>query len=332
MVRAVTLLSILSIFLFSFDYSKCAKKLQDSFVYIDGMTTIPIANGKTLFISYNPVKFRSAKVLKHDPFLGIYLLEYPHNKKPIEFGDNKAKEMVAVYKDGFEAGEISKVPLGFSWGKLSFDPTSSGVLSDICYRVYGVINKGGFLDHIKIGRFLSNTPIAYSYLGFIPTRSGSNLIVTLSDPFFENNPFLEGDVILSIDNIDVKSVDEFYEVSAYKPVDSNISVKILRDGVVSEKIVKSALLSSRGLLDGNFLDRFGIVLDGDMRVESVANPAFGFEQLKRGDRIVAINRVEVNSMDDIKRVLSKITTNDIKMLTERDNFMFFISLKGRRSY
>ena len=201
----------------------------------------------------------------------------------------------------------------------------------ICYRVYGVVNRGGFLDHKRIDRFLSSVPVVYSYLGFTPIKSGANLTVTLSDPFFEGNPFLEGDVILGIDGIRVHSVDEFYEATIYRPIGSTVNVKILRDGIESQKSVKSGPLTSGGLVGGSFLDRFGIVLSSDMRLLSITNPAFGFEQLRKGDKIITINRMDVHSISDIKRVLSKITTNDIKMLIERDNFMFFISLEGRRS-
>jgi len=331
--RGVAFLSLLFVQLFAFDYSKCAEKLRDSFVYIDGVTTLAIEKNRTIYISRDKTHFKSAKVIKHDPFFGIYLLDYPHDKQPINLRQNHIDEMALVYKEGFSVGSIKSLPYGFRWGELDFSVKDFGVLGDICYRSYAIANKGGFLDAEHIKRFLNSKQIVYASIGGVELLEGQGGVrVGFSNPFYPHNQLLDGDLIVSIDGVAIRNLDDYYASIMYKQVGVDVRVEIVRGGERVVKNIKTIKLVNGGLVhDLSVLD-IGIEIDKNMRVVSVKNQNYGFAQLKKGDEIISINRQNIDSIPSLKGVLSKITTNDIKMLIERDNFMFFISLEGQRSY
>lgn len=310
----------------------CAQKLRGSFVTIDGYTTVAVDSDKTLLLSRTPPKITSAKLIKRDPFFGLYLFRYPHDKRPMVFQETTHKEMVDVYAKGFISGSIVSYPKGFSYGQMDFPLKTNGVVSDICYRVYALAAEGGFLDAKRVNAFLLKSRVSYSGLGIDVMNTARGVAVKFSDPFFKGNPFLEGDIIKKINGVSISSKDDFFEQTMYIPVGSSANVEIERNGKTMDKTVVTGRMRGGGLVPWSFMGELGIQIDNRAVVKSLEAPKYGFAQLKPGDKIISINQIPVHGIADIKDALSKIRTNEMKFLIERDNFMFFLTIDGQRSY
>ncbi|MFW5990242.1 MAG: hypothetical protein ACOCP1_02445, partial [Campylobacterales bacterium] len=57
----------------------------------------------------------------------------------------------------------------------------------------------------------------------------------------------------------------------------------------------------------------------------------GFENLKVGDKLISIDGQKTASKSSLKSLLSKITKKEVKFLVERNGFMFFVTIKTKRS-
>lgn len=330
MFRGIVAVLLFSFSLFAYDYSMCAQKLRESFVSIDGHTAVAVSQDEAVMLSRIPPKITSAKLIKRDPFFGLYLFRYPHHKRTIAFQETVHKEMVAVYADSYKPNSIVSYPKGFSYGRMHPALEAEGVISDICYRVYALTTKDGFLDADRVNAFLSKNRIVYSGLGIDVVNASQGVSVKFSDPFFKGNPFLDGDVITKINGVPIRDKDDYFEQTMNLPVGSNVNVEIVRGSKVMHKTVTTRTMRGGGLVPWSFMGELGIQIDNKAIVKSLRHPKYGFEQLKLGDKIISINQIPVRGIADIKDALSKIRTNEMKFLIERDNFMFFITIDGQR--
>ncbi|PZT47918.1 PDZ domain-containing protein [Helicobacter valdiviensis] len=334
-----------SLFVFGYDFSACSLKAKDSLEPInksygiaiaplyekDLNKTIPI---KSKLFMYSPNETpKGYKILKHDPFLGMYLLESKSNLKPIKLlpisNAVLEEEMASITpKDNVSGKFQSFMQSPRSYATLNVPTFKNSLISTICDNVYGIgIGEGKFIDKKYLERFLNSKEIYYGDIGIRVKQNQEDFVeVSVIDPFFPKNPFQYGDIILTINNEAIPNTQSFDRVVFDLKQGSQVPIKIKREGATLE--IMALVDKRRGgmLLKEDFLGRIGISITPDFTITSVSNFAQnGFERLKVGDKVLRINQKEVpNGMDNIIHLLGEFASKPQKWLISRNDFQFFI--------
>jgi hypothetical protein len=315
--------------LFAYDFSKCAKKLSQSIIEVGGIDGVAVAPDRVLLYSSTPPKIDTSLIEKKDPFMGLYLIKDTRAKRPLFFKDGEVDELAVVYKDSFENIELERPQRIFEFGIANKPLKEGGVISDVCYRVYAFTTPRGYISPYYIYRFLDR-PIAYSdiYIDLVQSKRGVE--VASSNPFTKNNPFLEGDLLLSIDGKKIHSMLDYEDAVYMLSVGSMIDIEIERDG---ENIIipyTTKMMKYGGLIKGSYFGSLGFSVDNTLVFTSIQRRGGGFENLKIGDKLISIDGQQIASKSSLKPLLSKITKEEVKFLVERDGFMFFVTIKTER--
>ncbi|GMB93275.1 PDZ domain-containing protein [Helicobacter bizzozeronii] len=279
----------------AYDFSHCQKYYQ----------LASHSNSVSLFWQRGQVSFlhsltppKGVRILKKDPFIGFYLVQAPYTKFAYHLLDISPEAfkypMASVSKAYARVGTITKRQERFlGHARFSTPIAPNGVVGNICYQIYGVGFKSkdphAFIESKYIKRFLSQNAPYYGDIG-VRVRSHGALVVELVDPFFKNNPFLEGDVITHINNQAIPNSARFEWVVSNLAYQSEARVTIKRRGVPQILHVRVDKRHGGFLLPDTFLERFGVVLDSDLVITARATrlPA-PLNTLKVGDQLVWIN-------------------------------------------
>lgn len=310
------------------DFSECQKRVSKSLIEIS-KNEYALLIDKNRAIYYSKTKPKSGYILKHDPFLGLYLLSVESEEKPLEISLNyQNKELAVITKDNYEIGKIMRVGSPVSFAKFSTKTAPNSIIASICYQVHGLgIGGNEFIEAKYIAKFLERETITYADMGIEFYEDNNGVVVSLVDIFFPNNPFLEGDRIVEIDGQKIENKRDFYDAYIYEPIGKELKVGIIRDG---KRINKSVVLGKYIGRNGGFLERLGVSLNQNLEVISNSSDDSGLKWLKVGDRILMIDRLEVDSIYTLKRILSNSLKREILMLIERDGFQFFIKVTNKR--
>ncbi|PAF41770.1 PDZ domain-containing protein [Helicobacter sp. 11S02596-1] len=337
---------------FSYDFSYCVKYYEQASSQISNFgsnqskqraVSIKTAKGNvSLLFSVLPPK--GVKILKADPFVGLYLIDTPKAPKmayQVLNIDNYArkKELSSIAYNSSAKGKILKSQTGFThYAQFSAPVARNGVVGNICYQIYG-IGVGGnyFIDKTYLDRFLNQKSPYYGDIGVRVVQRDGYVIVRQVDPFFKKNPFLPGDVILSINNKPLGSYEDFEWVVSNLPYQKEAEVLLIRDN--QKKTLKVSVDRRYGgfLLPDTFLERFGIWLDESLTIRRIdENPPEKLDVLQVGDKIVWINKTSVIKKgddsrakvnDSLRSALSKAgLRNDMEVLIMRNGLEFYIKL------
>lgn len=337
-------------FLFGYDFSYCLKHYQmRALKFKDGYATPVLYNGKTYFIYYSKTPILDRAIAKSDPFIGLYLINPKKEVKGyvLRDVDFMAKEYnVALLRfSGFVQTKIISEQRGFlKYGRLDSKTSSNQVVGNICYQIYGITTENGLLTKRYIDRFLSQDKPYYADIG-VRLREDT-AIIDIIDPFFEENPFLPGDEIVSINNVPITSENIEWEI-ANLPEKSLARIEVLRSFKNLEKDPKKlefTIMVRRAygglLLQDSFFESQGIKIDNKLNIKKVHHPQVdGLDQLRRGDQILQINKIDVLKMkgdvfENLKHVLSDalLQKGYIEMLISRDGFQFNIKIQPKNHF
>ncbi|BCZ18564.1 PDZ domain-containing protein [Helicobacter sp. NHP19-012] len=283
---------------------------------------------------------KGAKILKADPFIGFYLLKTP----PTEFAynlldiDERAytHPLASISTDRATPGRIVKRQEGFlDFAKFSTPVAANGVVSNICYQIYGVGVGGGFIEARYIKRFLRQKSPYYGDIG-VRVRQRGGVVVESIDPFFPNNPFLEQDKITNINGRNINNVREFEWVVSNLAYQERASVQVLRGGRLRALQVRVDKRYGGFLLPDSFLERFGIRLSPHFVIQTInKSRPHDFKLLHVGDKLVWINRRPIApagvsfsaKLAALRRALSHAYMQGrIEMLVLRNGFEFYVRL------
>lgn len=338
----------LSTEIFAYDFSACqvqAKKHTEKIGNTYGIALQPLnpKNGNTqpsknVLFYYGRNAPANYKVLKHDPFLGMFLLESKTNLIPIELRPIESKileeEVASLTPKEFVSGKIeTRMQSPRKFATLNVPTFNNSLITTICEHFYGIgVGGGNFIEKHYIDRFVQSPVIYYGDLGIRVFDNPQNEVeVNLIDPFFENNPFRYGDIILSINGEAILNTDIFDRIVFDLPKHIQVPVKIRRNGVETE--VNALVDSLRGgmLLPENFFSRVGIEISPDFTITAVSPEARnGFEQLKVGDKVLRINQREVpQGYNAIIRLLGDYPDEEQKWLISRNDFQFFLLINKK---
>ncbi|CRF48546.1 FIG00638667: hypothetical protein [Helicobacter heilmannii] len=335
----VACLGLLALFLSTldgYDFSYCEGYYKRA--SHPGSVSLFWKGGQVSFAYGKPA--RGAKILKADPFIGFYLLKTP----PTEFAYNLldidehayTHPLASVSTHHAIRGQIVKRQEGFlDFAKFSAPVAANGVVSNICYQIYGVGTGGGFIEARYIKRFLRQKSPYYGDIG-VRVRQRGGVVVQSVDPFFRNNPFLEQDKITNINGHNINNVREFEWVVSNLPYQERASVQVLRGGHYKTLSVRVDRRYGGFLLPDSFLERFGIRLSPHFVIQAInKSRPHDFRLLHVGDKIMWINRKPIApagasfsaKLAALRRALShSYMQGGIEMLILRNGFEFYVHL------
>ncbi|BCZ16915.1 PDZ domain-containing protein [Helicobacter sp. NHP19-003] len=283
---------------------------------------------------------KGAKILKADPFIGFYLLKTP----PTEFAyslldiDEHAytHPLASVSAHQATRGQIVRRQEGFlDYARFSVPVAANGVVSNICYQIYGVGVGGGFIEARYIKRFLRQSTPYYGDIG-VRVHQRGGVVVESVDPFFANNPFLEGDKITNINGRNIDSVRDFEWIVSNLAYQKRARVQVLRRGRYKTLGVSVDRRYGGFLLPDSFLERFGVKLNAHFVIQALAkNRPKAIKVLHVGDKLVWINRRPIApagasfsaKLSALRRALSHgYMQGGIELLVLRNGFEFYVRL------
>lgn len=337
MFKKLLLISLTTLSLWAADYSRCAERLALSMEKVGGSYAIALNEGELLY--YGKTAPSGFKIIKSDPFLGFYLLQSKKKMVPLELRDineDTLKSTLGVGSpQGFTIGQITKRMEGFlDYAQFSEPTPPNSVISSICYQFYGIGTGNGFIETSQIKRFLEGNNFVYGDLGVLVMEENKKFIVDYAEPFINGIELQMGDEILELNHKTPQSLKELQQAIYTLKPDTEVSLKIRRNGELMD--IKSKVLHRTGgmLLPYQYLSALGIQFSSDWTIQSLNPPqGIGFEKLEIGDQILKINDIDMpQNFEDGVKLISKESKKAMKLLIIRNGFQFFVTInkqKGR---
>ncbi|AFI05052.1 PDZ domain-containing protein [Helicobacter cetorum] len=314
----------------AYDFKHCQAFFKEASLKNGGVALKELPKG--VYLYYSTTYPTHAKVIKSDPFIGLYLLQSTPSKYAYELRDLDKnaliRPMASVGATHALQTQLLFKQQGYShYAQISQKTQKNGVISNICYQMLGLgVGGNGFIEAKFIRRFLNQKEPYYGDIGVRLDEKSKRLIVEQFDPFFPKNPFLKNDEILSINDHKLHSLAQFEWVVSHLKYQSLAKVKIKRNHKVKEVVIKVNKRYGGFLLKDTFLERYGVVLDKHFTITKIGNNLpKGLNVLRLGDRILWVNRKDVAfNQKALRRAFS---SPKIELLIMRKGFEFYIKIR-----
>jgi len=315
---------LLNIYACKGGFDSCKKKIIDSNSISNQQLQIIVDKNKRLIFSKTPPK---SKILKHDKFLHLYLVEDKKGfKYPFRVNNKLTLGTAAVDKKMVLEGKILKHQIGLnklaSYNQPLFIPS---ILVNSCCALEGIVTPNGIIEKEYIDRFLKVKNVSYSDIGIRVKDEQKLVIVNASNPFMDNNPFKIDDCILAYDSKKVKNASEFMRWVLFSKVGSKHKVKIKRATKVLTVSVITQKRKGGGYISDTFLEFLGLSFDKTLHITKIAKKAEKY-QLVIGDKLIQINEEDIKTKQDILDKLAN-SKESTYLLFQRRDFQFFIRIK-----
>ncbi len=302
-------------------FKACQLKYQVSSVTIDGSQALAVGKNYLLYYSKTPPK---EGLLKRDPFLGLNLVRSSKSFKHVfKFYNNKPKHLAAVLPETVVKGSIVSPQIGLNQlAGFSHPVKPNAMVSGTCCGIVALSTGEGLIDKEYIQHFLESKEVVYADIG-IRVKDDRGVRVIEVNPFFEDSPFLLDDVILSMDDHPAINAADISKRILFSKVGSEHSFVVLRDQKKQELNTTFRQRLSGGLVPESFFDLFGLALNEQL----VAIEDDAKLEIKKGDKLLYVMGKKVDTLKDIRRVLSEEKGSDKKsivLLFQRQGFDFFI--------
>lgn len=291
------------------DFSACQNYYKQATANIDSVRVYSVLyNGTPHLIAFSQKPLRSPRIIKADPFLGLYLfsgkLPKSYHLKPLDSFAHSLP-LAAVSATHALQGSVLNFEKGvFDLGKFSTTLPKDSVISTICYQSYGISAYGQyFVPKLLIDRFLSPLGGRYGDIGVRVTpntQASTNskhprgVIVEQLDIFFPKTFLKPQDTILSINGRAIESMADFEWIVADLAPESSASVKVLRGNRTLSGEVRVGKRYGGGLLQDTFFERYGVLIDRDLIIRAMPKPLpNNLRQLSVGDKILWIDKTPV---------------------------------------
>lgn len=316
------------------------KVIDDKGEIIDFSTTSKSINHETdtLSIFFSKSQIENDQIIKYDPFVGLYLIKIKPQSNINYDLKNINTFIISHILSGINvstatSGKITKRQRGYlKYAEFSNEIGQNGVVSDICYQIYGIgVGGNKFIEKPFIDRFIAQK---FPYYGDIGVRVDDYLNVIEVDPFFEDNPFMLGDRIIGVNSNLMQDYSSYEWTITNLPLNEIVSILVKRNG--KEQIIKVRVSQRYGgfLLPDTFFDRFGIVFNKDLEIVKIRDKKVkNSPYLKVGDRLLWINGKKLNignseeeSFSNLRKLLSNAGEN-IDIVLIRQQLQFHLRFK-----
>lgn len=317
-------LLLLNIFACESGYDSCIKKINDSNAIQKDFLSIPIKNKKRLIYS---LCTPNAKILKHDPFLGLYLIE-DKSSFAYDFDVDARLQLGYAVVDAKKAteGKIVKNQVGLNTlAQFSSKHEKPALITNSCCSLEGIMTPRGVIQKEYIQRFVSSASADYSDIGIRVQNQNRQVIVTASNPYMKNNPFKKGDAILEFDGKKVEAASVFTRAVLFAKVGSKHKVKVKRGSKIISFDVTTHKREGGGNVSDTFLEHRGIYFDERLKIVGLSQE-FQEYGLLLGDRLIQVNGVLVKTQEALRAYIEDFQDFS-SLLFERENFEFFVNIK-----
>ena len=304
-------------------YESCKLKIINSNTIKNQTLQLPVSNNQRIIYSKTPI---DAKVIKHDPFLSLYLVEDSQRfRHPFKINNHLSLGVASVDAKRAIEGKIIKRQIGLnSLALFSEKIHSPALLLNSCCALEGIVTPDGIIEKEYIERFLKKGFTEYGDIGIRVEDAKKLVVVNAVNPFIKDNPFRLHDSILEFDSKKVDSSATLMQWILFSEVGSTHRVKIRRDAKSFTIKVRVGKRDGGGELSDTFLEFLGISFDKNLSIVKIEKKAQKYE-LKLGDTLIQINLKDITNKEDILKIISQ-NKNSSYLLFERDNFQFFICI------
>ncbi len=317
---------LLNLFACKGGYESCKLKVTDSQAIKYQTLQIPVPkNQRLIYSKYLP----NAKIIKHDPFLSLYLVkDIKRFKHPFKINNHLSLGVASVNKKRAIEGRITKKQVGLnSFATFSEKVYAPSLLLNSCCALEGIVTPHGIIQKKYLERFLKNKSSTYGDIGIRVEDKKSLAVVKRVNPFIKDNPFMKDDCIIMLDGKKIKDSATLMRKILFSKVGSSHKLKIKRGSKFLNIKVKTKKRYGGGYISDTFLEQKGIYFSQNLTILKIANEFEGYG-LKVGDRLMQVNGEKVVNITDIREYIS-----DFKffasLLFERENFQFFVNIKGK---
>ncbi len=304
-------------------FDSCRLKVTDAGVIGGNSLYIPLKNNQKLIFSTTTP---DAKIIKHDPYLSLYLVEDKNGfKYPFRINTNQSLGSFGVDNSSVIEGKIVKRQIGLNSFALFSEPLSApSLLLNSCCAIEGIVTERGIIEKEYIDRFLKVKNVSYGDFGIRVKDVGSDVVVFSSNPFIKDNGFKKGDILLELDGKKVKSSADFMRDVLFSQIGSIHSVKIKRGDELLALNIKSQNRVGGGYLSDTFLEFLGISFDKNLFIIKIEKKAQHYG-LKLGDKLLQVNRRDVRQEGDILVIIDN-PKKSADLLFQREDFQFFVKV------
>ena len=304
-------------------YASCKQKIIDSNAVLSKTLQIPIEKHKRLIFSATTPN--NCKILKSDPYLGLYLVEDKKGfRYPFRLNMRYPSGLAVINRAFAQEGKIVKNQIGLNnFAQFNGAVFAPALLLNSCCSLEGIVTPRGIIQKAYIDRFLKVKKVTYSDIG-IRVKNDKGVVVTARDPFMKNNPFQVGDCILYMDGRKVRRASRLMRDILFSKIGSKHKVKIKRGTKVLTITVHSQNRQSGGYKSDTFLEQYGLHFDKDLRVIKIEKKAQKYKLLV-GDRLLQVNGVKVTNQQEVLDNISNFK-DYASLLFERRNFQFFVNV------
>jgi len=327
MLRLALALSLLFLNLFACKggYDSCKLKITHSNAIQNSTLSIAVPNNKRLIYSKEQP---NAKILKSDIFLNLYLVEAKDKfKYPFKINNHLTLGVASVDAKNAIEGEIVKRQIGLNEFAIFSEKTQTpALLLNSCCAFEGIVTSRGIIEKVYLERFLSSNSSDYGDVGIRVSDVKNKVIIDRVDPFYKNNPFKVGDILVSVDGKKIYDSATFMHQILFSKIATSKSIKVKRGTKEHEfKVIVNKRFGG-GYISDTFLEQKGIYFSPNLSITQIRDSFDGYG-LKVGDRLIQVNGKKVSSTEDIALYLNDFNYA-ASLLFARDGFEFFVNIKG----
>ena len=306
-------------------YASCKKKILDSHTLSNNITNIPITKHTRVIFSHTKP---NAKILKHDPFLSLYLVEDKKGfRYPFRMKNRPILGIAGVTNTKSIKGNIKKHQIGLNHFALFSKklPYPALILNSCCY-LQGIVTPEGIIEKAYIQHFIHTKKVAYSDIGIRVKDEKKLVIVRAINPFMADNKLQINDCILEFDGKKVKSSAQLMRWILFSKLHSKHKLKIKRNAKLLTLQAKSHKRSGGGYLSDTFLEFLGISFDKNLNIVKIMPEAKKYH-LHLGDKLLQINQKTIKTEAQILQIISQ-SKKSVNLLFQRVGFQFFVKIKS----
>ena len=318
-------LSFLNLLACQGGYTSCQKKIIDSHSLSNQTISIPIKNNRRIIYSKTKPK---AKILKHDPFLSLYMIiDDTKFKYPFMSNYKIPMGIASVNNKRAIEGKIIREQIGLNKFALFSEVLSTpSLLLTSCCSLEGFVTPEGIIEKEYIDRFIKIKKVSYSDIGIRIKDEQKLVIVDAINPFLEGNNFKLDDCILTFDGKKVSNASTLMRWILFSKIGSSHTVKLKRGEKYLTLNMRSSKRNGGGYLSDTFLEFLGISFDKNLNIIKIRSKAKEY-QLKVGDKLIQINQKKITTEAQILKMLSEAKESS-NLLFQRDGFQFFVKIKS----
>ncbi|MFA6196915.1 MAG: PDZ domain-containing protein [Sulfurimonas sp.] len=316
-------------------YDSCKQKVIDSNTTHGQTLEIPVENNKRLIYS---AKTPECKILKSDPFLGLYLVEdYSDFEYPFTINMLEPSGIAAINENSAKEGKIVKRQVGLSQLAV-FDThvSSPRILTNSCCSLEGIVTPKGIIEKEYIERFLRVEDTSYADIGINLKDQKGAVIVSELTSSIKNNPFKKDDVVMSIDGKKVENSATTMREILFDTIGTKHSLMIKRGSklmtieVESQKKEMQVVKETKPVIAPTIkkveenVQTNGLQFDKNLKITKIDEQGKKYG-LKLGDKLLQIDGIKITNQQELTKNLSSLK-NNANLLFERNDFQFFVNV------